>query len=233
MDFLYLILVIVLAAFGFILLKPLRQIVRIRRIPTLPIAAMPTTGQVEVVGRAGGSILLSPISDTACVLWHVEVQEYRGSGKSGHWVTILKQTSGQSIEIDDSTGRIQAVPAGAELVLGDDLRASRGLFGNMTPQVAAALERMGVSLRGVLGMKRALRVREQLILPGEQIYALGLAEVAAGQLRLCSTEDTPLLLADRSERDLLRNLYRQVGISVFFALVALGFIGWLMAGGRP
>jgi E3 Ubiquitin ligase len=233
MDFLYLILVVVLAAFGFILYKPLRQIVRIRRAPTLPIAAVPTTGQVEVVGRAGGSILLSPISDTACVLWHVEVQEYRGCGKSGRWVTILKQTSGQSIEIDDGTGRILAVPAGAELVLDDDLRASRGLFGNMTPQIAAALERMGIALRGVLGMKRALRVREQLILSGEQIYALGLAEVAAGQLRLCSTEDMPLLLADRSEHDLLHNLYRQVGISVFCALVALGFIGWLMAGGRP
>jgi hypothetical protein len=229
MGFLYLILFLVLAAFGFILLKPLRQIIRIRRIPTLPIAAVPTTGQVEVVGRAGGSILLSPISDTACVLWHVEVQEYRGSGKSGHWATILKQTSGQPIEIDDGTGRLLAVPADAELVLDDDLRAARGLFGNMTPQVAAALERMGVSLHGVLGMKRALRVREQLILPGEQIYALGLAEVAAGQLRLCSTGDMPLLLADRSEHDLLRNLYRQVGISVFCALVALGFIGWLMA----
>ena len=76
-------------------------------------------------------------------------------------------------------------------------------------------------------------MREQLSLPGEQIYALGLAEVAAGQLRLYSTEDMPLLLADRSERDLLRNLYRQVGISVFCALVALGFNGWLMAGGRP
>jgi E3 Ubiquitin ligase len=187
MDFLYLILVAVLLAFGFIMLKPLRQIIRIRRVPPLPIAAVPTTGQVKVIGRAKGSILLSPISDTSCVLWHVEVQEYRGTGKSGRWVTILKQTSGQSIQIDDDTGRILVVPAGAELVLDDDLRASRGLFGNMTPQVAAALERMGISLRSVLGMKRALRVREQLLLPGEQIYALGLVEVAAGQLRLCST----------------------------------------------
>jgi hypothetical protein len=233
MEFLYLILVAVLAAFGFILLKPLRQIIRIRRVPTLPIAAVPTTGQVEVVGRAGGSALLSPISDTACVLWHVEVQEYRGSGRSGRWVTILKQTSGPSIEIDDGTGRILVVPAGAELVLDDDLRASRGLFGNMTPQVAAALERMGISLRGVLGMKRALRAREQLILPGEQIYALGLAEVAAGQLRLCSTEDMPLLLADRSEHVLLRNLYWQVGISVLGAVMTLGFIGWLIGGSWP
>ena len=76
-------------------------------------------------------------------------------------------------------------------------------------------------------------MREQLIVPGEQIYALGLAEVAAGQLRLCSTEDMPLLLADRSEHDLPRNLYWQVGISVFCAVVVLGFLGWWMAGGRP
>ena len=57
MDFLYLILFVVLAAFGFILLKPLRQIIRIRRVPTLPIAAVPRTGQVEVVGRAGGHLV--------------------------------------------------------------------------------------------------------------------------------------------------------------------------------
>src|SRR5436190_22710252 len=117
MDFLLLILLAVLAAFGFILLKPLAQIIRIRRVPTLPIAALPTTGQVEVIGRAGGRVVPSPISDTPCVLWQVEVQEYRGSSHNRRWVTIRKQTSGQPIEIDDGTGRIRAVLAGAELVL--------------------------------------------------------------------------------------------------------------------
>jgi hypothetical protein len=118
-------------------------------------------------------------------------------------------------------------------VLDDDLRATRGLFGTMTPQIEAALERMGIPLRGVFGVQRALRVRERLIAPGEQIFALGLAEEAAGQLRLCSTQDAPLILADRSERALLSSLYWQVATSVFFALAALGIIGWLMAGGRP
>jgi hypothetical protein len=84
----------------------------------------------------------------------------------------------------------------------------------------------------VLGIQRALRLRAQLIGPGEQIAALGLAKVAVGQLRLCSMEAMPLLLADRSEHDLLRNLYWQVGLSAFWPLVALGFLGWLMAGGR-
>jgi hypothetical protein len=188
---------------------------------------------VEVIGRAGGGVLPSPISETPCVLWHVEVQEYRGSGKNGRWVTILKQTSGPPVEIDDGTGRIWAVPAGAKLILDDDLRAARGLFGTMTPQIEAALERMGIPLSGVFGVQRALRVRERLIAPGEQIFALGLAEEAAGQLRLCSTQDAPLILADRSERALLSSLYWQVGTSVFCALVALGIVSWLMAGGRP
>jgi hypothetical protein len=232
-DFLWLILLVVLAAFGFILHNPLRQIIRLRRQPTLPIGTLPHSGQVEVVGRASGSTMLSPISDTACVLWLVEVQEYRSSGKSGHWVTILKRTSSQPIEIADGSGRVWAVPSGAELVLNDDLRAAHGLLGNMTPQIEAAVERLGVGLRGVLGLARSLRVYERLIRPGEQIFALSLADEAAGQLRLCSTHDAPLILSDRSEQALLRALYRAVAISLFCGLVAVGFIGWLLAGGRP
>ena len=233
MDFLPLVLLLVLTAFGYVLFAPLRQIVQFRRIPMLPIAALPKSGQVKAMGRAGGSLIRSPILDTPCVLWQLEVQEYRGSGKNGQWVTLLKQASSPPIEIDDGTGRVWAVPSGAELVLDDDLRAAHGLFGNMTPQIEAAVERLGVSLRGVLGFRRSLRVRERLIVPGEQIFALGLAEEAAGQLRLCSTHDAPLILSDRSEQALLRRLYREVAISLFCALVAVGFIGWLMAGGRP
>src|SRR4051812_26854620 len=85
-DFLPLILLLLLAAFAFILLKPLKQIIRLRHVPTLPIAALPSSGQVEVIGRAGGNAVRSPIADTACVLWHVEVQEYRGSGPTRRWV---------------------------------------------------------------------------------------------------------------------------------------------------
>src|SRR4051812_2251208 len=195
-NFLPLILLLVLAAFAFILLKPLKQIIRIRRVPTLPIAALPSSGQVEVIGRAGGNVVRSPIADIACVLWHVELQEYRRSGPTGRWVTIRKQTSSQPIELDDDTGRIWVVPAGAELVLGDDLWATRDALHTMSPQFEAALERMGIPLRSTFGTRRFLRVRERRIVPGEPIFVLGLAEEAAGQLRLCSTQDAPLMLAD-------------------------------------
>jgi len=231
-DFLPLVLVLVLAAFGYVLFAPLRQIVQFRRIPMLPIAALPKSGQVKAMGRAGGSLIRSPILDTPCVLWQVEVQEYRGSGKNGQWVTILKQASSPPIEIDDGTGRVWAVASGAELVLDDDLRAAHGLFGNMTPQIEAAVERIGVPLRGMLGFKRSLRVREWLIAPDEQIFALGLAEEAAGQLRLCSTHDAPLIISDRSERELLHALYREVSVSLVCAVVAVSIIIWLMAEGR-
>jgi hypothetical protein len=231
-DFLPLILLLVLAAFAFILLKPLKQIIRLRRVPTLPIAALPSSGQVEVIGRAGGNVVRSPISDTVCVLWHVEVQEYRGSGPTGRWRTIRTQTSSQPIELTDDTGHIWVVPTGAELVLGNDLRATRDALHTLSPQFEAALERMGIPLRSAFRTWRFLRVREQRIVPGEPIFVLGLLEEAAGQLRLCSTQDAPLLLADRSKHEVLRRLYREVGVSVFCAVVALGFIGWLMAGGR-
>ena len=86
MALLLIVLLAVLMAFAFILSKPIGQIMRMRRVPTLPIAALPNGVEAEVVGRAGGRVDSSPISETPCVLWQVEVQEYRGSGKSGHWM---------------------------------------------------------------------------------------------------------------------------------------------------
>jgi len=53
------ILVVVLAVFGFILWGPLGEIRRLRGAPTLPIAALPSSGPAKAAGRAGGSALLS------------------------------------------------------------------------------------------------------------------------------------------------------------------------------
>jgi hypothetical protein len=235
MGFVLLIAIIGLAVIGFTALKPLGQIIRIRRIATMPIAALPDAGPAEVVGRAGGAELRSPLSDASCLLWQVEVQELRSTGKSSHWKTIFKHASDQPFEIDDGTGQIQVLPAGATLILNDDLRASRGLFGNMTPEIEAALERIGVQTHGFLGLRRRLRVRERLVAPGEQIFALGYVERVAGRPVLRSMPDATLILADRSERDLLRNLYWRVGASALFALIVLGVVGWmlLVIGGRP
>ena len=228
-NILSLILLLVLAGFAFVLLEPLGTIMRLRGAPAGPIGALPETGPAKAAGRASGSALTSPIAEAACVLWQLEVQEYRSNGKSGRWVSILTQASSAPIALDDGTGRVAVVPSGAKLMLGDDYTAGGRMFERMPPDVEAALERMGVPLRGMFGFKRRLRMRERWVAAGEQVFALGLAERAGGELRLCSTAGAPLILADRDEATLLGSLYRRVAITFAFALVAVAMIGFFIS----
>jgi hypothetical protein len=226
---------VVVAISVVMLLRPLGQIIRIRRVATAPVGALADAGPAEVFGRADGDAQPSPIGQAPCVFWQVEVQEYRSTGKSGHWRTIFRQASIEPFAIDDDTGRVQVLPAGAELTLVDDVRASRGLFGNMTEEMLAALERMGIPTTGFLGFNRRLRVFERRIEPGEQVYALGYVERMGGQPLIRSVPDAPLLLADRSERELLLSLYARVAIGALVPLLILGvgvFV-LLAIGGRP
>lgn len=213
-------------------LRPIGQIMRIRRVPTAPVGMLPDTGPAEVFGRAAGETHASPIGQAACLFWQVEVQEYRSSGKSGHWATIVRQASTEPFEIDDGTGRIAVLPSGAELTLVDDLRASRGLFGTMTDEMLESLERIGVATRGFLGFQRRLRVFERHITPDEQVYALGYVERIGGRPLLRSIPDAPLLLADRSEKDLLLSLYTRVGLIALAPALAIGVLLVLLLAAR-
>lgn len=228
-NMLSLILLLALAGFAFVLWEPLSTIMRLRGAPAGPIGALPEAGPAKAAGRASGSALTSPIAEAACVLWQIEVQEYRSNGKSGRWVTTLAQISSAPITLDDGTGRVAVVPSGAKLMLADDFVAGGRMFERVPPDIEAALERMGVQLRGVFGFKRKLRVRVRWVSAGEQVFALGLAERAGGELRLCSTAGAPLILADRDEATLLGSLYRRVAITFAFALVAVAIIGFVIS----
>lgn len=228
-NILALILLLALAGFAFVLWEPLSTIMRLRGAPAGPIGALPEGGPAKAAGRASGSALTSPIAKAACVLWQLEVQEYRSNGKSGRWVTILAQASSAALTLDDGTGRVAVVPSDAKLMLGDDYTAGGRMFERLPPNIEAAIERMGVPLRGVFGFKRRLRLRERWVAAGEQAFAFGLAERAGGELRLCSTAGAPLILADRDEAALLGSLYRRVASTLTFALVAVAIIGFLIS----
>ena len=229
--------VVLLLAFSTImLLRPIGQILRIRRAPTTPVGLLPDSGPAEVFGRAAGDTRSSPLAQAPCLFWQVEVQEYRSNGKSGHWATIYRQASTEPFAIDDGTGSVDMFPEGASLTLVDDVRATRGLFGNMSDDMLAALERMGVRTTGFLGFGRRLRVFERRLEPGEQVYALGYVERIGGRPVLRSIPDAPLLLADRSENDLLSALYARVGLTALVpvVVVAVMLIVLLVArGGTP
>ena len=54
----------------------IKEIIRIRGTTTVnAIGALPSEGSVEIIGRAGGTTIVSPITKTDCILWKVEVSE--------------------------------------------------------------------------------------------------------------------------------------------------------------
>jgi len=55
----------------------IKEIVRIRHTPSSHIGALQLKGQAEVVGKADNMAVNSPLTQKACVLWHVEIQEKR------------------------------------------------------------------------------------------------------------------------------------------------------------
>jgi hypothetical protein len=208
---------VVAVVFG--LVPSLRQIMRIRGTPTSPLGMLPSYGSVEAVGQTLSATGLSPIAAQPCALWQVEVQELRSSGKHSSWHTIYKQTSSAPFPIDDGTGQALVDPTGAELILNTDLQAQRGFFSSFSPEIVAALERIGISTTGFLGFQRTLRVIERHIIKGETLYVLGGVDPSQGTPIIRSAPNAPLIIADRSESTLLRGLYWRVAGWFLFAVV--------------
>ena len=63
--------------------------------------------QVEIVGNAdGNAVVQSPITKTPCVLWQIEVQELRKTGKNSHWVTVHSNKSTSPFDVYDASGKV-------------------------------------------------------------------------------------------------------------------------------
>lgn len=211
--------------FSWYIYPVLKEIIRIQRTPTDYISALPFEGQVEVVGKAEGKTILSPFAQKACVLWQVDIQRY-GNKFDGPLVTIHTERSPESFSINDGTGKIQISPAGAYLILSDK-RGSSSLF-PMDFQSKNILEKLGVNTTDYLARYRALRVYERFIEPAEEIYILGEIEYRNGVRTIATADDTPAIISDHSQWQLLGKLYRdaawRIFLAVFFAFELLIFL---------
>lgn len=205
--------------------KPLREIRRLRRVSRVSIGLLPSAGIVEVAGLASGADLRSPLTDTTCVFWQVEVEAYRGSGRHGSWTTLLNRTSTTTLTIDDGTGQVQVQPAKAEFHLRDDLRTTRGLFKEFEPEIAAKLTQLDLPTHGHPDTWRgSMRAYERYITSGEHIFVIGAVEHSTTRPIIGPSPDGPVILADRSERTLLKRIYLNVGYTAA-GLAVLVFIG--------
>ena len=173
--------------------------------PLWPIGSMPT-GPVEVYGSAGtDEPLIAPFTQKPVAFWEVCVM----SDNDKRSIFEFGDASAEPFWVEDETGRVQVVPAGADTEL---RRAYRKFaWGNRLPAHLEAYARAhDVSTRFLLFPKR-LQFVEWHIEEGQPVYVCGVAEERADLdgLQRVIAEGGPedlLLISDKSKPVLARRL---------------------------
>jgi len=231
----------ILAVIGVIValvnVKNLKRRHRIMSTPTSPIAQAPGGGLVEIKGRILPSeqgVVQAPFSGRHGVWVRVTVQEQRRSGRSTYWHTVFNDADGRVFIVDDGSGQQARVhPQGSNVMLDAQHVASSGTFREPPPHLQAFLASRGMSSTNWLGFNKNMRYAEEVLAPGDNLYALGPARRDAGppvqdgyrnapsnQLVLFHAPgpDGELLLTNKTEEQLVSKLL-------------WGFVGGAIMGG--
>jgi hypothetical protein len=165
-------------------LKNWKRRQRIIATPTSPIAQAPGNRLVEIKGRVVPSeqgIIQTPFSGRHAVWTRITVQELRSSGRNSYWHTLLTEMDGRPFMVDDGSGQLARVlPAGANVILDKVNVAASGTFNDAQPHLEAFLASRGLKSTSWLGFNKSMRYEEELIAPGDPVYALGPSRREAG-----------------------------------------------------
>ncbi len=169
----------------------IQKILKMRRIPTTWIYALPEQGSVKVTGKVTQQNLKSPVNAVPCAYYSVEVQENRSSGRGDFWLTVSKESSDESIEIEDETGKICVELSGGDLFLpGADCYESNGT-----------------------------RTYEKLIIAGDQLFITGEVHRENGAKSIGTGKDIPLVISYQSEESLIHDLYTGTASNIIIAIL--------------
>ena len=161
-------------------LSNLRNLARRRRIiatPTSPInEAM--GGMVEIKGRivpGENGLLAAPLTGRKVVWARVMVEQQRSSGNNQTtWDTVLNEVSCLPFLVEDGSGEAARIlPDGARVILDESVVASSGTFHDPPPQVEAFLRASDLDSKNFLGFRKTMRYAEELLAPGDALYAIG------------------------------------------------------------
>ncbi|MFO0665164.1 MAG: hypothetical protein U0174_14515 [Polyangiaceae bacterium] len=230
---------------GIVLLMSLKSMRRRKRIlgtPTSPIAQAPGTGPVELKGRIVPSeqgVLAAPFSGRQGVWVRVIVQEWRQHGRSGSWHTILNEIDSRSFFIDDGSGQMARVlPQGAEVILDTQTIGKSGTFNDAQPHFEGFLASRGLKSTNFLGFNKSMQYQEEIMVPNDNVYALGPSRREAGppvndgyrmvpssQLIMFAGagEANELILTSKTEEQLVSKL--MTGFIVGLVMLGLGGVG--------
>lgn len=237
--------ILVLAGFATALanLKNWKRRQRILGMPTSPIAQATGNQLVEIRGRVVPSeqgVLQTPFSGRYAVWTRITVQELRSSGRNSYWHTVLSETEQRVFMVDDGSGQLARVfPLGAHVILEKSAVASSGTFNDAKPHLEAFLASRGLKSTSWLGLNKSMRYEEELIAPGDPLFALGPSRrepgppvsdgyrmVPSSQLGMFTAAgpEGELILTNKTEAELTRKL-----LHGFVAGLGIGGLGLLFA----
>lgn len=96
--------------------------------PEIPIRSMPM-GLVEIHGKAkpaAEKLVTSPVSQTPCLFYKVDIEKYVKDKDGGHWSHYKTDLEGPPFYLDDGTGKVLVNPFGAEYDLLQTARRDTG-----------------------------------------------------------------------------------------------------------
>lgn len=209
----------------------------LENMPTSKIRSI-AMGLVEIFGKVEpqlvNGLLKGPLSKKDCVYYRYKVEEYRSSGKSGHWVTINKGEKGVPFFVRDETGVVLVDPKGANVDIHHDIHFTTGFRKNVPHSIISFLENSGIRYNPKGIFRRRLRFYEYRLTPGDKCYVIGEAgdnpflEDATGKKNVDDimirkpTNGIKYYISDKSEKDILENLQRNMFYLVFGPLLSVG-----------
>jgi hypothetical protein len=146
----------------------------------------------------------------------------------------LQEITSNPFFVDDNSGEMARIlPQGANVILDKQSAADSGLFDHASPRFEAFLRSHDLSSKNFFGLNKSLSCTEELLAPGDALYALGPSRrepgppasggagmAAPGQLVMYPDTGAQgeLILTNKSEKQLASRLTR----SFVFGLVGMG-----------
>ena len=145
---------------------------RIFQMQALPIVHAAGNEPVKVLGRVLPSeqgVVQTPISGRQAVWYRLTVCSVHNSRYSYREDTVLTEADGRAFLLDDGSGqRARVFPRGANIDLDSSIVAVGGTDCHYTtPQVEAFIRTRGLTSSSIL------RFQEEVIAPGDPLFALG------------------------------------------------------------
>jgi hypothetical protein len=205
--------------------------------PTTPIAQCTGDCVVEIKGKvvaAEQGSFKTPFSGRDAVFCRVTIEERRSNGSKSYWHTIVEETESREFHVEDGSGQQARIdPRDASTILDKESVASSGMFDDPPPQLVAFLDARGVSPETWIGTNRSMRYVEEILAPGDLLYAIGPCHREAGPPEPGAYRNGPgsrlvmsgmggvgaleLLISNKSEEDLVKNLGS--GMAIGFVLI--------------